>query len=294
MRCLMSFVCPWIGYLLEFLVAEIVAGGTAGRSPKLMDQIDQKPMLFQHFPHTYSSYRFMVTGVGSRPVTQHEHKVLKMITQGASTSDWFSFCLYMPTGEAFWIENGLWHDWFAPQHRRALGCQLAVLGQTRSTWDLTCRYSFARGLELVPFLPVAQSYYLLWQPAQNGGIFWSSSFSSHSCLCSGNYEVLAVLNFHGTQNSKSLLPGSIVTHLPAISWYYSGSYCSTVSRIIPFLKIETPTPSMVPGNCNWWFNPSFLNAFKFKSTTCIQTLSLLLWGYHHLSNMFCHRIFVSI
>jgi hypothetical protein len=79
----MSSVWPWIGYLLEFLEADIVTGGTAGRGPKLMDQIDQKSMLFQHFPHTYSSYRFMVTGVGSRPVTQHEHRVLKMITQGA-------------------------------------------------------------------------------------------------------------------------------------------------------------------------------------------------------------------
>ena len=46
MRCLMSSVWPWIGYLLEFLEADIVTGGTAGRGPKLMDQIDQKSMLF--------------------------------------------------------------------------------------------------------------------------------------------------------------------------------------------------------------------------------------------------------
>ena len=48
----------WV--LLELLQADIVTGGTAGRGPKLMDQIDQKSMLFQHFPHTFCSYRFMV------------------------------------------------------------------------------------------------------------------------------------------------------------------------------------------------------------------------------------------
>jgi hypothetical protein len=95
MRCL---AVDW--YLLEFLEADIVTGGRAGRGSKVMDQIDQKSMLFQHFLHIFSSYWFMIMGIGSRPVTQHEHKVLKMITQGASTSDWFSFCLYMPTGEA--------------------------------------------------------------------------------------------------------------------------------------------------------------------------------------------------
>jgi hypothetical protein len=48
----MSSVWPLIGYLLEFLKTDIVAGGTAGRDPKLMDQIDQKSILFQHFPYT--------------------------------------------------------------------------------------------------------------------------------------------------------------------------------------------------------------------------------------------------
>jgi hypothetical protein len=79
----MSSVWPWIEYLLEFLEADIVTGGTAGRRSKLMDQIDQKSLLFQHFLHIFSSYWFMVTGIGSRPVTQHDHTVLKMITQGA-------------------------------------------------------------------------------------------------------------------------------------------------------------------------------------------------------------------
>jgi hypothetical protein len=39
---------------------DILTGGTPGRGRKLMDQIDQKSMLFQHFPHTFCSYRFMV------------------------------------------------------------------------------------------------------------------------------------------------------------------------------------------------------------------------------------------
>jgi hypothetical protein len=140
MRFLMSSVWPWIGYLLEFLEADIVTVGAAGRGPKLMDQIGQKSILFQHFPHTFSSYRFMVTGIGSRPVTQHEHRVFKMITLGACQLligfhpvYICSSCLYMPTGEAFCTENGLWHDWFAPQHRRAIGCSLAVLRHTGST-----------------------------------------------------------------------------------------------------------------------------------------------------------------
>jgi len=79
----MSSVWPRIGYLLEFLEADIMAAGAAGRGPKVMDQIGQKSMLIQHFPHTFSLYRFMVTGIGSRSVTQREHRVLKMITQGA-------------------------------------------------------------------------------------------------------------------------------------------------------------------------------------------------------------------
>jgi hypothetical protein len=48
-----------------------------------MDQIDKKSMLFQRVPHTFSSYRFMATGIGSNTVTEHDHRVLKMITQGA-------------------------------------------------------------------------------------------------------------------------------------------------------------------------------------------------------------------
>jgi hypothetical protein len=106
----MSSVWPWIGYLLEFLEADIVTVGAAGRGPKLMDQIGQKSILFQHFPHTFSSYRFMVTGIGSRPVTQREHRILENDHAGSvPTSGRFSSCLYMQTGKAFCTENGLWH-----------------------------------------------------------------------------------------------------------------------------------------------------------------------------------------
>jgi hypothetical protein len=37
----------------------------------------QKSMRFQHFPHTFSSYRFMITGIRSRPITHHEHRSWK-------------------------------------------------------------------------------------------------------------------------------------------------------------------------------------------------------------------------
>jgi hypothetical protein len=51
----MSYVWPWIVYLLEFLEADIVTGETAGRGPKLIDQMDHESMLFQHFSHILST-----------------------------------------------------------------------------------------------------------------------------------------------------------------------------------------------------------------------------------------------